>query len=1153
MKEVLQGNILTALESHPGFQQLLSAIARPRLNVSGLHSSSAALFLTLLRKQTGQRFVWITHNNRTAESLQRELKFFKQLFSTDGETAILPASEAEPYRGLSTHPEIAEQRVVALSRSLQRRIDFLIVPLRSWIQKMNSPEDFQKSWIRLEAGTSIPLEELTSGLRQMGYVEEDPVSSYGDFAHRGGIVDLYSPQELNPVRLEFFGDTIESLRYFDPVTQRSIQYASEVTVLPMREDNPTAGQLREWNEAALRRWGGGEFSHALDERLLFAEHGQFFQGIEFLLPLTVPREASVADYAADAVLVLPEADWLDEQRRKAWEQYQEQFEIRNQAHDLVLPPSDLFFSKPPANFPSILKVSELEVLDAGPARPTHFAAPPVRAFAGAIRDLVEEVSRSLDQGSRIVFAMETLGTAERLRDIFRDYGLAAQIGQEAGNAESPLFISTGRLSHGFSLPDSHIFFFREQDVFGEEKKQAHRDLQRDHKGVFISDLRDLKEGDYVVHVDHGIGVFRGLTRIGVSETIKEFVLLSYRDDAKLYVPVERVDLIQKYSGAGGAPPPLDKLGGVTWERTKSRVKKAMRDMAEELLRLYAQRETVTGFAFGGDDGLQQEFEDSFEFQETPDQESAIHEMKRDMQAARPMDRLICGDVGYGKTEVAMRGAFKALLDKKQVAILAPTTVLAFQHYTTFRERFKAFPVSIEMISRFRSKAEQKEIVKRTEEGKIDILIGTHRILSKDVKFFDLGLVIVDEEQRFGVAQKEWLKKMKTKVDVLTLSATPIPRTLHMSLLGLRDLSIIETPPQDRMSIQTSVLRFSKETIRSAIELELQREGQVFFVHNRVESIYSMANLVQRICSQARVAVGHGQMSEKELEEVMLGFVQYRTDILVCTTIIENGLDIPRANTILINRADRYGLSQLYQLRGRVGRSDRRAYAYLLIPPGDLISPVARKRLAAIREFSDLGAGFRVAALDLEIRGAGNLLGGEQHGQINAIGFELYTQLLERTVRELRGEQVEEDFRTSIDLQFDIRIPEHYVDETNQRLRLYKRISSARDEKDLQKMREEILDRYGQFPKPVENLFYYARLRLMAEELHIVSIDRKGDEVLFKFSNDSRIDSARLIEIVKRTRLLTLSPGGVLRLRTQHSNLEDISAEIVEFLNKIRQR
>ncbi|HEY3130859.1 MAG TPA: transcription-repair coupling factor [Acidobacteriota bacterium] len=1168
MKEVLPRSLISSLRLHPAFQKLLTAHdATPPLRLSGLNSTAAALFVTLFRKQTGRRLVWISQNNRTAEELQKELEFFSRFLQAQMRIAVLPASEADPYRGLSTHPDIARQRVVTLWEVLEKQCDLLIVPLRSWMQRLNPEESFRMRWIRLEAGMEISPQHLMDQVVEMGYTSEDPVGSVGEFTHRGGIIDLFSPQEANPVRLEFSGDSLESLRYYDCNTQRSIQYASGVTVLPIREDAPTAEEIRQWSEAALRRWGTGEYSHALDERLLLPaspaetqhtvslQNRAFLerrptvslQGIEFLLPLTMPRPASVSQFIQDATIVLLEPELLEQQREQIWTHLQEQFEARR-ARDLALPPDQIFFECPPSDFASRLEISELEVADAEGS--IHFSAPPVRTFGGLVRDLIEHVRHEVENGHQFVFAMETLGTGERLRDIFRDYGLVAQIGENAEEVNSALFISTSELSHGFILPDAQISIYRQQDIFGEAKKQPHRAAQRDHKGVFLSDFRDLKEGDFVVHVDHGIGQFRGLTQIGVSDSLKEFVLLTYRDDARLYVPVERLDLLQKYSGAGGASPSLDKLGGVTWERTKKRVRKAMRDMAEELLRLYAQREMVAGYAFSRGDGMQQEFDDSFEFELTPDQEAAIREVKRDMESPRPMDRLICGDVGYGKTEVAMRGAFKAVLDKKQVAVLAPTTVLAFQHYRTFLDRFKAFPVNIEMISRFRTKAEQKEILKKAEEGKIDILIGTHRILSKDLTFYDLGVVIVDEEQRFGVAQKEWLKKVRTRVDVITLSATPIPRTLHMSLLGLRDLSIIETPPQDRMAIQTTVIRFNKEIIRSAIELELQREGQVFFVHNRVESIYSMANLLQRIYPQARIAVAHGQMSERDLEDVMLRFVQYQYDALVCTTIIENGLDIPRANTILINRADRYGLSQLYQLRGRVGRANRRAYAYLLIPPADLLSPVARKRLAAIREFSDLGAGFRVAALDLEIRGAGNLLGGEQHGQINAIGFEMYTQLLERTVKELRGQAVEEDFRTSIDLQFEIRIPEHYIYETNQRLRLYKRISGARDLQDLDRIREEVVDRFGQFPRPVENLFHYAKLRLAAERTHIVSIDRKGSDILIKFADDARIRSDRLIEKVTQDGRFSLSPGGVLRFPARQPDLESISEEILALLREV---
>ncbi|MBI4456961.1 MAG: transcription-repair coupling factor [Acidobacteria bacterium] len=1148
-KELLLPSLISSLQGHPSFEKLLAAWQRPSLRLSGLTSSAAALFLTLLQKHTGQRFVCILEDNSAGEVLHRELKFFKRLLQAAGEIAVLPTFEADPYRGLSVHPEIAQQRVVALWAALEKRCDTLIVPLYSWMQKLNPLDPFRKGWIRLEAGQSISLQQLIHQLQDMGYVNEDPVSGVGEFTHRGGILDLFSPQEARPARLEFFGDSLESLRYYDPATQRSVAYVSSVTVLPMREDTPNAEEIHQWGEVALERWGGGQYSRALDERFLLAEHGQAFPGMEFVLPLTLKRTASVVDVMPDATLVLLEPEYITERQDRIWKQLQEQFEIRKTARDVVLSPDELFFHRPADTFARKLEIRELDVMDSRES--IHFSALPARSFGGLIRDLVEHVGGELKNRHQFVFVMQTLGTGERLRDIFRDYGLSAQIGTNADQVNSSLFISTGELSRGFTLPEVQISFYRQQDIFREEKRQPHRAPQRDHRGIFVSDLRELKEGDHVVHIDHGIGLFQGLKHIGVGDTTKEFVLLAYHDDDRLYVPVERLDLIQKYSASGTAKPTLDKLGGSTWEKTKARVRKAMRDMAEELLRLYAQRKAIAGYAFSRDDAMQKEFEDSFEFQETPDQKSAIEEVKRDMESRRPVDRLICGDVGYGKTEVAMRAAFKAVLDRKQVALLAPTTVLAFQHFNTFQDRFKAFPVNIEMISRFRTKAEQGEILEKTEHGRIDILIGTHRILSKDVKFYDLGLVIVDEEQRFGVAQKEWLKKMKTRVDVITLSATPIPRTLHMSLLGLRDLSIIETPPQDRMAIQTVVLRFDKESIRSAIEMETQREGQVFFVHNRVESIYSMANLVQRICPRVRVGVAHGQMSERDLEEVMLRFVQYHYDVLVCTTIIENGLDIPRANTIIVNRADRYGLSQLYQLRGRVGRSNRRAYAYLLIPPRDLLSPVARKRLAAIREFSDLGAGFRVAALDLEIRGAGNLLGGAQHGHINAVGFEMYTQLLQRTVRELRGEMIEEDFRASIDLEFDIRVPLHYIDDSNQRLRLYKRISGTRDEEELEKVREEIADRFGQFPHSVDNLFHYARLRMLAEKMRVTSIERKGQEILFKFAPDARIQGQKLIDRAKRDHRFAFTPGGILRFHVNHQDLGLISGQIVELLQEIR--
>src|SRR5262249_45986582 len=642
---------------------------------------------------------------------------------------------------------------------------------------------------------------------------------------------------------------------------------------------------------------------------------------------------------------------------------------------------------------------------------------------------------------------------------------------------------------------------------------------------------DLKVGDFVVHVDNGIGMFVGLKQIGIGDTMQEFLELRYAGEDKLFVPVERLDLVQKYTGA--TRPPLDKLGGTSWERAKSKVKKAMRDMAEELLKLYAARKAVPGHAFSADSHWQQEFEDAFEYELTVDQKSAIADIKRDMESSTPMDRLLCGDVGYGKTEVAMRAAVKAVTDGKQAAFLAPTTVLAFQHQKTLRERFAGFPVRIEMVSRFRSKAEQKAAIEDLAAGKVDIIVGTHRLLSKDVQFRDLGLLVVEQEQRCGVARKEKIKQLKKKVDVLTMSATPIPRTLNMSLVGIRDMSIIETPPKDRLSIQTNVVKFDQQVIGRAIRNEIARGGQVFFVHNRVESIFSIGNLVQRLVPEARLVVGHGQMEEEALERAMLDFVAKKFDVLLATTIVENGLDIPNANTIIINRADRYGLSQLYQLRGRVGRSDRAAYAYLLIPPEDNLSPVAKKRLAAIKEFSDLGSGFRVAALDLEIRGAGNLLGGEQSGQIDTVGFEMYMKLLEETVRELKGEELEDDVRATVNLGVDLRIDEHYVPDMNQRLMLYRKVAAARHTDEIDRILGEAADRYGRPPDSVLNLADYGRIRVMADRLGVESIDRDGKAVVIKFRPQTKLDPIRLVSLVRQRPDLTLVPPSAVKL-----NLED---------------
>jgi transcription-repair coupling factor (superfamily II helicase) len=719
----------------------------------------------------------------------------------------------------------------------------------------------------------------------------------------------------------------------------------------------------------------------------------------------------------------------------------------------------------------------------------------------------------------------------------------------AGDLRVPVIIRT-QIASGVSFPEAHLVVFGANDLSDEADIMARPEPKRSKTAAFVSDFRDLAMGDYVVHVEHGIAQFQGLKEIVQDGLSVEFMILEFAEQAKLYVPLTRLDLIQKYRSTDSGPAPvLNRLGSQQWVKTKARVRKAMQDMAAELLKLYAERHTAPGTAFSPDNEFQREFEDSFDYRETDDQLTAIAAIKQDMEATTPMDRLLCGDVGYGKTEVAMRAAFKAVQDGKQVAVLTPTTILCFQHFETFKRRFAQFPIHVEMISRFRSPKEQKAILERVEAGKVDILIGTHRVLSKDIKFQDLGLLVVDEEQRFGVRHKERLKQMRKEIDVLAMSATPIPRTLHMSLVGLRDMSIIETAPKDRMAIQTVVAKFDEKLVRSAVEVELERGGQVYFVHNRVESIYEIAARIQKLVPAARVVVGHGQMGETELERVMLAFMNHEYDVLVATTIIENGLDIPMANTILINRADRHGLSELYQLRGRVGRSNRRAYAYLLIPSEKELSDVARRRLAALKEFSDLGAGFKIAALDLELRGAGNMLGGEQSGHIEAVGFELYTSMLEAAVKEMKGEGTEERPSTQLNLGIALRIDESYVGEENQRLRLYKKIAGGASEKAIADLRAEMEDRYGPLPDSTVYLLEAATLRLECERMGIAQIDRRRSELQIRFTENAQVDPQHLMRLVARNakRGAQFTPQGVLKYPLSSSRPDEVLLEIRELL------
>jgi transcription-repair coupling factor (superfamily II helicase) len=1009
---------------------------------------------------------------------------------------------------------------------------------------------------------TIDTDALVRHLNTVGYSAADVVEMPGQYALRGGILDVYSPEADRPVRVEFFGDEVESIRKFDPASQRSSNPVDEALLLPLTE-TPVNEELLGAIHVRLsgKRISGPE---EIVEEAVRSGGVTVFPGWEFYAPVA-GADRSLMDLLPGASVMVDEPDNVKRELERVWARIEEAHE-RSGVGNLVRP-EDLYF--PPADIQEqIAKANGADVEHLGITRAgteeVSIAAQPTPRFHGAVPSMLEEVKKLSEQGKHVLFAAANTGELERLADIFTEYNLPFRLGSRTRGGESyadetayfsgEVFATTlvrAYVPDGVLLPDAGLAIFGSRDLFDESEAVVARPQRHKSKvSAFLSDFRDLQVGDYVVHVEHGISQYQGLKEINQGDGPTEFMLLEFAEGAKLYVPLTRLDLVQKYRSAEGNKPPLSHLGTATWAKTKARVRKAMKDMADELIKLYAERRMVEGHAFPSDTQWQKEFEDSFEYNETEDQEQAILDVKRDMESQQPMDRLLCGDVGYGKTEVAMRAAFKAVSDNKQVAVLAPTTVLAFQHYETFKQRFAAFPVSIDMISRFRSAKEQKEILQRVEAGKIDILIGTHRLLSKDIKFADLGLLVVDEEQRFGVRHKERIKQMRKQVDVLTMSATPIPRTLHMSLVGLRDMSVIETPPKDRMAIQTVVAAWDDKLIQSSIEQELERGGQVYFVHNRVETIWEIAAKLQELIPRARIIVGHGQMSEGELEKVMLKFMHHEADILVATTIIENGLDIPLCNTILINRADRFGLSELYQLRGRVGRSNRRAYAYLLLPPEIELTPIARRRLAALKEFSDLGAGFKIAALDLELRGAGNLLGGEQSGHIDAVGFELYTSMLDQAVRELKGEAAPEEEAIQLNLGLNIRIPADFIQEENQRLRMYKRIAGVESESQLADVRSELQDRYGEPPSAVRNLLEYASLKLLAMRAGVTGIDRKREQVSVRFKDNANIDPERLMRFVASQKGAQFTPQGILKFSLKSSRADEVLTHLRTLLEQL---
>ena len=1136
------------------------------LTLAGLTGSAPAYLLSRLLSESTGTFLIVTADGDAAVELHRELCFY----AGGDETLLhLPAWDTSPFETASPHPEVVGQRLNTLFRLMDGRARAVVAPLAAVVQKVLPRRTLGEVSQYLVAGEEVGREELLAKLVRLGYGNAPLVEDPGTFAVRGGILDIFPPNLPFPARIEFFGDFVETIRTFDPASQRSLHPLPELVLLPSREVLLPEGEAQEFAARLKRRCDALGLPAARRRELLDQLQNAIFPtGIEYLQPLFHPDLETIFDYTGPAtILTLVDPEGVaaaEESFRKevaaAGQRALERDLIVCEGTDLFLGPEalpKLFAARRRLAIPFLEITGQEEKGELfrftveGNGDLKLDLSPDSEAV---LKPLVDRVTGWLADGRRVVLACHQQNQAQRLYELLSPYSLPLALSErnfpaERDRRDARVQILTGEISRGFRVRDEGIVVIAEEEIFGKRVKR--RGVSEARKKQILTSLAELKPGDHMVHLDFGVGIYRGLHHVSLKGGEGDFLLLEYAGADKLYLPVDRIGLVQRYVGAEGVEPRVDRLGGASWDKAKAKAREAVQEMAAELLKIYAARQVHEGFAFAPPDGLYREFEAAFAYEETPDQMSAIEDVLRDMESAKPMDRLVCGDVGYGKTEVAMRAAFKAVMDGKQVAVLVPTTVLAQQHLETFGARFAAYPVRVEMLSRFRSAKEQKDILAGVKKGEVDVIIGTHRLLQKDVVFKDLGLLIVDEEQRFGVTHKERLKQFRAVVDIMTLTATPIPRTLYMSIMGIRDLSIIDTPPVDRLAIKTFVARFSDELIREAVLREIRRGGQVFFVHNRVQSIGAMAEHLGRIVPEARIAVGHGQMEEKELERVMLSFMHGESNLLLCTTIIESGLDIPNANTLIVNRADAFGLAQLYQLRGRVGRSRQRAYAYFLIPGEGAISSDARERLKILQDISELGAGFRIATHDLEIRGAGDLLGGRQSGNIAAVGFELYTEMLEETIRQLKGEELPERVEPEIKLHIPAFIPEEYVRDPNQRLVIYKKLTQATSAEEIADVREELVDRFGPLPLAATYLLEVMGVRLRLTALLIREAEFDGKRLIVAFHPKTPVSPDIIVALIRQApRKYQFTPDYRLVAEVVDTSFEGILAELRNVLKRV---
>jgi len=1132
-------------------------LARTRpVRLTGLRGAARAVVgAHLVRAQESRPVLFAVPTARAADAFEADLRAALGEEAEGGRVRAFPRHDTHPYERFSPQPFVVAQRMEVLYRWLatadpataREPAPVVVAPWTALSLRVPARDVVRGRSVHLEVGQTVDRDALVQTLVGAGYARMPLVEERGELAVRGGILDVFPPHRALPLRVELLGDEVESIREFDPATQRSRQTLAYAVAPPPREllfDRSLVIERSERVRALADEQRVPQ--RAVDELVDSMLRGNLPPGIEALAPLLQPALESVFDFLPeDALVVVDDPDAGRDRLVRYAEEALDNFEVARESGRVAVPPADLLLApedlERAVDARRPVRLERLDVHESGggadryavrtyPHDDLRRALVRARTSDAALAPLVEKLATWREEGWRVVLSAPALSGAERLRTLLSEYGV------EARDAHRPrpcwrwgrpggVEVRVAALSEGFELPLERLAVVTEEEIFGPREKRRVR--SRWPEGAALDGLSQLQPGDPLVHAEHGIGIYRGLVELQMRGGVGgEFLRIEYAGGDRLFVPVHRLNLVQRYAGSDGHVPRIDKLGGATWQKAKKSVRRSLRDMAQELLSVHAAREVAQGFAFAPRDRHMEEFEAGFPYEETPDQLAAIEDVLADLHRRQPADRIVCGDVGYGKTEVAVRAAFRAVMDGKQVAVLVPTTVLCQQHEETFRERLTGHPVEVASLSRFQSAKEAKVVLEGLASGRIDIVVGTHRLLQKNVVFRDLGLLVVDEEHRFGVAHKERIKQLKKTIDVVTLTATPIPRTLQMAFTGIRDLSVIGTPPADRLAIRTQVCRFSEELVREAILREMRRGGQVFFVHNRVQTIASVAEMLRKVVPEAKVIVAHGQMRERELENEMLRFMHGEADVLLCTTIIESGLDNPRANTIVIDRADKLGLAQLYQLRGRVGRSPQRAYAYLMIPGPDALTPDAEKRLEAIQDFSELGSGFRLANMDLEIRGAGNLLGAEQSGNLAAVGYDTYMDMLQETIDELRGKVREVEIDPEIRLPVPARLPDDYVDAVNQRLVLYKRLASCRDDEEVDRIRDELLDRYGQLPPDAANLLEVIRLKLRARRLGVSAVDLARGEIVLTVAQPERLDPQRLVN------LMTQADGG-LRVSPDH--------------------